>query len=502
MLIAQMIGAGASYDMIKKKFPDITLDDYNSMKNFSNMGWQQEMFKEQMDWAKEKWGDEQGMQIGNLVNQGWSLKQLQDKFPDLDITQADYDSMVEKSPMGFQKDQWEYNKKVDAFNQLLAQGGADNLNAASDLYNEMFGTDIDFSNALTEENLEKFNTSYDYMNQAIASGKSFEDWMATAKADGTFDNLNMTETDIKSMYQSMQLQSNPVWQASEQLKLMVEKGLISEDYYEETMAILMKGIQGGITVSDAYQVLDKNGDEVGNFKTQQEADDFIADHPEYEGAKVNVLENSWFDFGGDSGPDPDPDDPDVISDTDWDKMDDTKKNEHFLENIPAQFLEEWDTKEGYTKWVNAGMPQNWDAYQKYLDDNTGDFTKTQQDKYGKDGWGETLPDTNIQKDKIESAREKFIAGGEGIVSMGKDDWKDFRWDSFVTDSQFKSGNVISIEGQNPMVIVSDLTQMGPEANFIVAYDLVTGEKILIGRDSGGGIKTGGQPSDYYDPDEG
>jgi len=326
--------------------------------------WQKESFQQQMDFAKEKYGDQKGGVIADLVNKGVSLKQLQEMFPDMNITQEDYDSMKEMSPMGMEKEKWDYQKKVDSFNQMVAQGGAENFAAAADMFNEMFGTDIDFSNALTEENKEAFNTSWNDMIGAIAGGTSFEDWLKSAKASDTFDNLNMTEDDVAEMYGRMQLQNNPVYQAMQQYDQMLEDGIIDQDDYDRIMDALNYGLSHpeGFEFSDSFQVLDANGNEVKNFKTQEEADQYLADNPN-QGYTINQEKDGWVEYtGGDTGPSGgttgDPNNP-YKSDV-WDDMGEQEQWDSFQESLGEDEAENW-TKD---KWIEKGKPQTLGGYKE------------------------------------------------------------------------------------------------------------------------------------------
>lgn len=502
---------GLSEEQWNKQF-GLGKDQWEKQFGLGKQQWEQqfglgkEQWQKQFDFATEQYGDGIGGKIADLVNQGVSLEQLQKQFPDQNITAEQYKQMQDWSPTGVNKDQWDYSKKIDSFNQLTQMGGEENFKQAAEMFNDMFGTDIDFSNALTEENKQKFNDSWNNMSGSIASGMSFDEWKKVAEADGTFDDLNMTESDIESMYNNMQMQSNPIYQAMQQYDMMLENGDISQEDYDKIMDTLNFGLTNpeGFDYSTSYQVLDADGNEVKNFQTPEKAQDFMDENPD-QGYSINEKEDGWISYSGSqTGPDGTGDDPDGdgITQEEWDAMDETGKSDHFQETVPPEILEEWGS-DAYNKWVNAGRPQSYDQLLEDLSNNVIDFTKTQQDQYKESGWGEPLTGLSASAmGKIEAGRERFLSGGEGLVSMGKTDWEAFRWDSFVTDDRFKSGNVVSIEGQNPMVIVSDLTQMGPEANFIVAYDIVTGKKILVGRVPGGGIKVGGKVTDYYDPDEG
>jgi hypothetical protein len=260
----------------------------------------------QFDFAKQKYGDQEGQRLAADINAGMSYDQIRKKYPHLNITPEDYKQMQDYSPMGLTKEQWDYQKKVDALNQLLAQGGAENLQRAADLFNGIFGTDIDFSNALTEENQEKFNGAWNNMIGAISSGMSFEDWLKTAKADGTFDNLNMTEEDVAEMYGNMQLQNNPIYQAMQQLKQILANGDIDQEGYDRIMDALQYGLTHpeGFTFSTGYGIYDENGNEVKMFETEEKANQYLADNPDQGYTMKEDPEGIVKYTGGDSGTGP------------------------------------------------------------------------------------------------------------------------------------------------------------------------------------------------------
>ena len=91
-----------------------------------------------------------------------------------------------------------------------------------------------------------------------------------------------------------------------------------------------------------------------------------------------MIPDGWVGYSGSGTGDntgPDPDDPDEITDEAWEKMGDGEQNDHFLDSIPPAMIEEWDTKEGYNKWIAAGKPKNWKEWQDKnpVEDITGDI---------------------------------------------------------------------------------------------------------------------------------
>ncbi len=442
-----------------------------------------EQWQKQFDFANQQYGDQLGGQIADLVNQGVSLEQLQKQFPDQNITAEQYKQMQDWSPNGINKDQWDYSKKVDSFNQLMQMGGEANFKQAAEMFNDMFGTDIDFSNALTEENKQKFNDSWNNMSGAIASGMSFEDWKKSAEADGSFDNLNMTSGDIESMYNNMKMQSNPIYQAMQQYDMMLENGSINQDEYDKIMDTLNFGLTNpeGFDYSTSYQVLDADGNEVKNFQNQEDAQKFLDDNPD-QGYGISEKEDGWISYSGSQtgdGSGPGPDGTGEISDEDWEKMDSTTQNEHFQDSMPKEKLEEWGD-DAYDKWVNAGKPKNWDAYLESMGSEIADYTKAAQDKYHEQGWQAPTGASEYARSLIEEGRKTFLGDGQNIISMTKDDINNMSFEDFVKNPDFKEGNTMMVKGYpNPMVIGQ--TMGSGRKQYVVMYDLATGKTLQIMR---------------------
>lgn len=191
-------------------------------------------------------------------------------------------------------DQFKYQQDMNQFSQQLAQG---DYTGAAESFNKMHGTDIDFSKAIDAENLSNFNNAQNGMTQSIGNNVPFDDWLKTAQADGTFDKLNMTESDVKSMYENMRLQQNPIYQASKRYQDLVDQGIISQDQMDDILAIQshMLANPDGYSVTDSFQVTDENGKEIGNFKTKEEADTFAAENP---GSKTGILNRGWVERTG------------------------------------------------------------------------------------------------------------------------------------------------------------------------------------------------------------
>jgi len=214
---------------------------------------------EQMsDFEKEKW---------NWDKSAWQKQFDQDK--------NQWDKMFDLG-----KEKWDYGKKLDMVQALMQQGGADNFAKASDMLESMFGQSVDFSNALNAENQGNFFAGMDLISSSLASGLSWEDTMKALEQGGLLDQMGMTEGDVKGMYEDMKLQSDPLYQAQKLADQWVEQGIMTQDEADDYMAMIKYGITNpeGFDISDGFGVFDDKGNEVDFFKTQEEADAFIAEN--------------------------------------------------------------------------------------------------------------------------------------------------------------------------------------------------------------------------------
>jgi len=207
----------------------------NALKTMAQIGLQGQQleqsadeWQQQFDFAKQQYGDQEGQRIFADINSGMTLDQIQEKYPESNITQGDFESMQNATPMSqwermfgfdkekfqqqfdFAKEKYDFDKQISAVNTLMQQGGAENFEQASKLYKDMFGQDIDFSNALSEENSDNFNDGMAQMSAYLASGMTWDQAFKAMNEDGSFEKLGMMEEDVESMYNQMRLQSNPI----------------------------------------------------------------------------------------------------------------------------------------------------------------------------------------------------------------------------------------------------------------------------------------------------
>ena len=253
--IAQDINSGMTFDQIRQKYPNVTLEDYESMKKFSTMGFAQQQWLEgnrqwqaQMDFAKEQYGDQQGGRLYDAIARGMTYSQIQDMFPDLNVTMEDYMSMREATPIG----QSQYNRTMDAVNMLLQAGGEGNYKQAAQMLGNIFpDMDIDFENLISEDNAVEFNSGMEQMSRYIASGMDWWDAKKAMKKDGTFDKLGMNTEEVREMYEKMQLESNPVYQIMNSMPDEMIKEMFPDMEEKEARTMIGKlALFGGIKMND------------------------------------------------------------------------------------------------------------------------------------------------------------------------------------------------------------------------------------------------------------
>lgn len=260
-----------------------------------------EQFKEQLDFAKQKYGDLEGQRIAADIAQGLTYDQIKAKYPN--VTQADYDSIKAAGPIGqqewqkeawqkqfnFEQDQWDYNNQQNAFNTLLNSGDFDN---AAKMFESIYGESIDFSHLKSEVAANKFNEAFNNMNGLIAAGTSWDQALKVMKTDGSFEKLGMTEGDAQAFYEEAQLMADPLYKAFKMADTWVEQGIITQEQADDFNAFLAWSTTNpqGVDIEDGFSVKDKDGNEVGFFTNEADALKFINDNPN-SGYTSEAMEN-------------------------------------------------------------------------------------------------------------------------------------------------------------------------------------------------------------------
>lgn len=228
----------------------------------------------QMAFEKKKWED-----MSDFEKQKWNW--------DKEAWQKQFDLSKEQwnKAFDFGKEKWDYQQKMDFASQLLQQGGPENYKKVSEMFKGMFGEGVDFTNALNEENYQNFGKGMNSINEMLANGLGADEIIEAMKKDGSYDMMKMDDDDLKFMINKMKLNSDPVYKAEQMVDQWVKQGYITEDQKDDFMALLIHQLTNpdGFDIFDAFVLKDKNGNEVGAFKTKEEMDKYIKDNPgEYQ----------------------------------------------------------------------------------------------------------------------------------------------------------------------------------------------------------------------------
>ena len=397
-----------------------------------------DQWQQQFDFAKEKYGDLEGQRLFADINAGMTFDQIQAKYPQSGITQGDFDSMKNATPLsqwekafGFERErfdetlklqreqfgltkeqfdeakkQYDFDKKMSAVKALMAQGGAENFSEASKMFKDMFGESIDFSNAINEENSQNFTDGMAQMSAYLASGM---DWDAASKAmdqDGTLDKLGMIPEQIEHMYNQMKLQSNPIYQADKAYQSLVKTkdnpdGLLTQKEKDQIMDIMVFALKNpeGVDVSDKWIVKDKDGKQIGIFDTEEEAGALVKENAQL-GYQSEFVENHISLSGQGTGD---------TSGTGTPKLTYQKFKEDF---VPAED-QDWFTQK---EWQDMGSPKTWEEVESELGPVAGIYKKNDRDGtvLTKDG-GISMNDKDLATiiDAIDSG-DKYAVAKYGI----------------------------------------------------------------------------------------
>jgi hypothetical protein len=332
-----------------------------------------DQWQQQFDFAKEKYGDLEGQRMFADINAGMTFDQIQAKYPQSNITQQDFDSMQNATPMSqwekmfglekeqfqqqfdFAKEKYDFDKQMSSINALIQQGGAENFEQASNLFKNMFGEDIDFSNALSAENSANFNDGMAQMSAYLASGMDWEQAFKAMQEDGSFEKLGMIESDVEKMYNQMRLQSNPIWQADQAYQDLVESGVITQDMKDQIMDVMMFSLSNpeGIEITpDKFVIKDANGRVMGEFDSQGKANMFMQANGGADKGWSSTVEEGKIQLADTS-----------TGTGTTGQGTQAQENQGFADfenQIPTDLLGNI-TQEA---WVQAGKPKTWEEYTK------------------------------------------------------------------------------------------------------------------------------------------
>lgn len=241
-----------------------------------------------------------GMEAEGGIAQMNAMERATEKLAALGLQGMQHE--LSQQQFEFAKDQFDYGKQLDTINALIGQGGQENLDQAASMFQDLYGSDIDFSNALQQENIDKFNQGWNQMGSLIASGMSWEEALKVMEKDGTLDLMGMNQSDIEKIYKEQQLQNDPLYAYSKMLDSQVEQGLISQEEADDMLSVFSYALTHpeGFNVEDGWIVKDEAGNEIGFFTNEDEANTFMNENP---GSNVSFMQNhvSMTDIGGGDG---------------------------------------------------------------------------------------------------------------------------------------------------------------------------------------------------------
>jgi len=289
------INQGQTFDQIKDQFPNVDENAYNSMKTLYDL--QVEGANLDLQFKQLGLNAQESSMLQDAIAMGQTFEQIQQNFPETNLTRVMYDSMREASQVGSD----DYEKKMGAVSLLISSGGAANLEQAEEIFGSLFpGMDIDFGNLVSQQNANNFNEGMANLSNYLTM--SWETALTAMEQDGTMEKLGMTEGDVQTMFEEMQLNTNPIMAQEKIYKQLWDNGEITEAQYNDLMDFQVWSVsnQQGVTITDSYQVFDANGKEVQNFRTQAEADAYVVGRPN-EGLSFKKIENGWITENNGSG---------------------------------------------------------------------------------------------------------------------------------------------------------------------------------------------------------
>jgi len=293
---------------------------------------------------------------------------------------------------------------------------------------------------------------------------------------------------MKSMYENMQLQSNPIYQAMQQYDKLLDEGIISQEDYDKIMKTLNFGLTNpeGFTYSDSYGVFDENGKEIKNFQTQEDADKYMAENPD-KNYSVNMIPDGWVGYSGSGTGDntePDPDDPDSGTSGDplnpftteeWGEKSLVEQSDYFLETVPDP--ENWD----YKKWEAEGKPQTFDAWEKENIQTVEDIEKVVS-QYKDTGWPSFQSPDEAYRKLVEDGRNIFENRQGEVWNTSFDDIMDIYNNheghagakNLAVKQKFVEGTGIKLKGDPGLYVVQSVPS--DQGNTVYVVDIVTGKK--------------------------
>lgn len=157
--------------------------------------------------------------------------------------------------------------------ELKKQGGTENLNKAEELLMELYGTQIDLDRFKTQQTLGD-------IAKFVSMGLGVEDTIGFAIKSGMMDKFALTETQLRDMITPMVMAGNPLVAATTMAQDWVAQGIMTQQQASDYIAMTQWAMThpDGLEMFNSFVVTDANGNEVGNFKSEDEADAFITNN--------------------------------------------------------------------------------------------------------------------------------------------------------------------------------------------------------------------------------
>lgn len=418
--IHDLINQGFTLKQIQERFPNanITQADYDSIKfTAESSQWQQGM-----DFAMKQYGD---AQIFKDIDGGMTFEQIKAKYPN--VTQADYNSMKKSSSSGqwqqqfdFAMEQFDYAQAQDALKGFADAGDWEGFAKA---FGSMFGNSIDVSHLQSEQALTNFYDGMDILGDLVASGVGWDEALGVLEASGALEKMGLTEGDAKLFYENAKLQADPLFSAMSMVDAWVAGGLIGQDEADDFMAIIKDGIfnPDAYKVEDGWQVFDGVGNEVGFFTNEADVAKFIADNPNKGYVQGDFMENHVSKTDG-TGTGPDT----------------TSGYDAFsLDHIPADYAD-YVSKD---MWESLDSPKTWKEFETNLnkrigelDDSTTDMTTAEKDLI-----------INSLKMENKTAMKKYGVSEDNQIVKGIGIAADGAFDTTNTSMESKIAQLFSLD---------------------------------------------------------
>jgi len=435
-----------------------------------------ELQKAQFDFAKEKYGDMEGQQIAQDINAGMTWNQIKEKYPNM--TYEDYQSMKDASPLGqqaWQKQLDAINMLLGAGGEENFKNAANMLN---DMFPGMDIDFSNAINAENSQNFSQgMGNLASYIASGMSWEDAFKAMQADGTLD--LLNMTESDIEAMynklMLQQNPILQAEETYQ-----QLLDQGIINQEEYDDMMAFLTWGLTHPeGIDISDGWVVFDKLGNELEFFKTEKEMNDWIAENPgdyntEFMENHIAAKGTGSGDGSGDGDDDKDPLKP--YTDKEWDKMSSAEQYDSFLETVPQGDEDDWS----FDRWKADGGFQTYDGYEKNKADNpiTPESFFDRVDKSGWSKEIEDMgldPDT---RQKLREVRENFLKGEmptalsfENIIENG---------DATNIFQPHTQGTVVFFEGQDHPVMSFGLSfVMDPKTNWIARevsfLDIDTGQ---------------------------